>query len=67
MDNLSPDLGSEKESEVVIKGATERVTEGRSRPGHLEPQIEVILELIFSKNTLPNKLADLLSMKKLEL
>ena len=59
----SPDLGSKEES----KRATEEATEGRSWQGRPRPWTEVILELISSKNTLSNGLADPLSMERLEL
>ena len=63
LDNLL--LNSEGEKE--LRRATERVTEGRSWQRRLWPQTEIILKLIFFKNTLPNGLADSLGMKKLEL
>ena len=65
--NLSPDLGGKEESRRVTKGVTEGATEGRSRQKRARPWIKVILELISSKNTLLNELADLLGIEKLEL
>ena len=59
LNNSSPDSGGGKESG--------RATEGRSLRRQLRPRTEVILKLIFSKNTLPNGLADPLGMEKLEL
>ena len=59
--NLSPNLEGKEESERVTEGAMER----RSWQRRLRPQIEIILKLISSKNTLPNGLADLLFMEKL--
>ena len=67
LNNLSSDLEHEEESGGATEGATEGITEGYSRHGRLRPQTEVILELISSKNTLPNKLANALGMEKLEL
>ena len=67
------DSGGGEESggvtEGATEGATEGVMEGRFRRGRLRPRTEIILELklIFSKNTLPNRLADPLGMEKLEL
>ena len=62
LDNLSPNSEGGEES----RGATEGAAEQRSRQGRLRPRIEIILELISSKNTLPNELADSLGMEKLE-
>ena len=59
LNNLSPDSGGREKS----GGATE----GHSQQGHPRPWTEVILELISSKNTLPNGLADPLGMQKLQL
>ena len=61
--NLSPDSGGGK----VSGGATEGVAEEHLRRGRLRPRTEVILELVSSKNTFPNGLADPLDMEKLEL
>ena len=61
--NLSTDSEGGKESKRVTEG----VMKGHFRRGRLRPQIEVILELISSKNTLLNGLANLLGMEKLEL
>ena len=66
-DNLSPDLKDEEESKEATEGAMKGVTEGRSQRRRPWPQIEVILELISSENTLPNGLADVLDIEKLEL
>ena len=62
-DNSSPDLGGGEKS----GGATEGAAEERLRRRHPRLQTEVILELISSKNTLPNRLVDPLGMEKLEL
>ena len=62
-DNLLPDSGGREES----GGATEEAAEECLRKRRPRPQIDVILELISSKNTLPNGLADPLGMEKLEL
>ena len=62
-ENLLPDSGDGEESGGVTKG----VAEERSQRGRLQTRIKVILELISSKNTLPNGLADPLGMEKLEL
>ena len=62
-DNLSLDLGGGEES----GGATKEAAKECSWRGRPWPRTEVILELIFSKNTLPNGLADPLGMEKLEL
>ena len=62
-DNSSPDSGGGEES----RGATEGAAEERSRRGRPRSWTEVILELISSKNTLPNGLADPLGIEKLEL
>ena len=48
-DNLSLDLEGEKESRGPMERATEGMTEGYLRRGHLRPQTEVVLELISSK------------------
>ena len=45
----------------------EGVREEHSWRGRPRPRTKVILELISSKNTLPNGLADPLGMEKLEL
>ena len=66
-DNLSPNLGGGEELGGATKKATEGATEECSWRGRPWPRIQVILELIFSKNTLPNGLANLLGMEKLEL
>ena len=58
LDNSSPDLGVGEES----GGATK----GRLQQGRPQPSIEVFLELISSKNTFSNGLADPLGMEKLE-
>lgn len=57
--NLLYDLGNKEELEKVM--------EGRFLWRQPRPQIGVILELIFFKNTLSNGLANPLSIKKLEL
>ena len=63
----SDNLSSNSEGEKKLGKVTEGVTEGRSQWGCPRPQTDVILELISSKNTLPNWLANLLGMEKLEL
>ena len=66
-DNLSSDLRGGEESKGATGGATEGAIERRSRWGCLRLRTEVILELISSKNTFSNGLANLLGMKKSEL
>ena len=67
LNSLLPNSRSGEKWGEATKRATEGATERRFRRGRLRPRTEVILEVISSKNTYLNRLADPLGIEKLEL